>query len=112
MQHLREELPPSVNVMLLWETRGYYCEPRCESDEILDRWPHDLQIYGAPAAVLDAWRAAGYSHILYFRQAAEFVAADSAHYNPLDLDPLESTLDKLPLTTNFNDAYLLYVLAP
>ena len=112
MQHLREELPPSANVLLLWETRGYYCEPRCESDEILDRWTHDVQIYGSPAAVLDAWRAAGYSHILYFRQAAEFVAADSAHYNPLDLDPLESTLDKLPLTTNFNDAYLLYVLAP
>ena len=36
-------LPEGNRVVTLWEARGYYCNPVCESDEVLDRWVHQMR---------------------------------------------------------------------
>lgn len=110
-QSLREELP-QAKVLMLWEPRSYYCLPVCEADEIIDRWAHDLEVQGDPQNVLASWRSQGYTHLLYYRLGAEFVAQEGQFYHPLDLAPLESLLDGLTLMVDFKRDYALYSLSP
>jgi hypothetical protein len=111
MHKVRNDLPTDSRVLMLWETRGYYCQPLCDSDEVVDRWLHDLDSYGDPAAVLGAWHKQGYTHMLYYRRAAEFIEEDSQHFNPLELSILKSVLAQLEVVENFNDEYVLYALS-
>jgi len=111
MQDLNENLPADSRVLMLWETRGYYCQALCDSDEVIDRWLHDLASYGDPPAVLGAWRRQGYSHILYYRRAAEFIEGDSQHFNPLELSSLEEILASLDIVEDYNEEYILYELS-
>jgi hypothetical protein len=99
-----------AHTVMLWETRGYYCVPLCEPDEVIDRWQHDLAVYGNPEAVFERWRAQGYTHVLYYQRAAEFVSEDPEHFHPIHLAELEETLGQLQLARDFNGIYLLYLL--
>lgn len=105
-------LPDDGRTLMLWETRGWACLPNCEPDEIIDRWPHDLQVSGSPAAVLARWRAEGYAYVLYYRLGAQFVYADPQHFHTFDLRVVEDTLGSLPVVENFNEDYVLYRLQP
>ncbi len=66
-------LPENSRVVMLWETRGFECQPMCDSDEIIRRWSHDWTIYRTPAAIIEAWKAQGYTHLLINRFGADFV---------------------------------------
>ena len=44
MQAVRE-LPPDAHVLMLWETRSLNCLPKCDPDEVIDRWFHDTRVY-------------------------------------------------------------------
>ncbi len=110
MKALRE-LPDEARVMMLWETRGYGCLPDCEPDEVIDRWPHDLAVYGTPNATIESWRAAGYTHVLYYALGARFIYEDHQHFHAFDLAELEGALSSLTLVQDFNSDYLLYSLS-
>jgi hypothetical protein len=99
-------------VLMLWETRGYSCLPACDPDEVIDRWPHDLAIYGAPQAVLEAWREQGFEYVLYYKIGASFIHEDNLHFHPFDIQQVESTLNALPLVRDYNGDYLLFSLEP
>lgn len=71
-------LPENSRVVMLWEARGYYCIPRCDSDEVIDRWVSDLRREGDPRAVLQSWKEKGYTHILIHEQGAEFIQKNDA----------------------------------
>lgn len=101
------ELPRDGRTLMLWETRGYSCFPACEPDEVIDRWVHDLAVYGTPEAMLAAWRAAGFDYVLYYRLGADFVHADPEHFHAFDLDAVEAGLAQLPVVRNFNGDYVL-----
>jgi len=111
MRKLKEDLPQDARVLMLWETRGYYCQPICDSDEVIDRWLHDLDNYGDPMAVMNAWQSQEYTQLLYNRRAAEFIAEDNKHFNPLELTLLEDMLATLDIVEDFNDVYVLYALS-
>jgi hypothetical protein len=106
-----QQLPTNARVLLLWESRGYYCVPRCDPDELIDRWPHDLATYGTPDAAIAAWREEGYTHVLHYALGARFIYEDPHHFHAFDLEELETTLSNLELVQDFNGDYLLYSLS-
>ena len=103
-------LSPDAHTLLLWETRGFSCIPNCEPDETIDRWYADLRIYGSEDAVLKSWRAAGYTHLLFFKRGAEFIEENDSAYFSKDWMALEKLLEKLPLLEDIDDSYQLFSL--
>lgn len=107
-----DDLPAGSQVLLLFEPRSLYCQPRCEPDEVLDRWIQARATLADPAVILASWRAAGYTHLLYYRQGAEFIRQDDNRYDPADWTALDSLFGLLSMPVDFGGAYQLYSLAP
>jgi hypothetical protein len=105
------EMPTDGRTLMLWETRGYACLPACDPDEVIDRWSHDLAVYGSQQAMFSAWRAAGFDYVLYYRLGAQFVHADPEHFHAFDLDAVETGLTQLPVVRDFNGDYVLFTLS-
>jgi hypothetical protein len=113
-----QALPPGDRALLLWEPRSLYCLPRCDPDEVLDRWKRAR--YDDPGAaisendaILAAWRAAGYTHLLYYHSGADFIQQENRMpYIPDDWQALEALLADLRLVQDFGGAYTLYALTP
>jgi hypothetical protein len=106
------KLPEPARVLMLWEPRGLYCQPRCDPDEILDRWLSDYQAFQSPEAILDNWRQSGYTHLLYHRSGAEFVRQEDTRYTHEQWQMLDRLLASLSSPTNSGDVYSLYTLTP
>lgn len=106
-----QQLPAGARVLMLWDSRGYYCVSLCDPDELIDRWPHDIATNGTPDAAIAAWRTAAYTHVLYYALGASFIHEDPQHFHAFDLVELEIALDGLQLVQDFNGDYLLYSLA-
>jgi hypothetical protein len=104
-----ESLPPESRVLMLWEARGYYCLPRCDSDEIIDRWYHDSHVYPGSSELISAWRAQGYTHLLIFNLGADFVRTRDPAGKSMDWNLLQATLAELTLDrTIAAGSYTLY----
>jgi hypothetical protein len=113
-----QDLPEDAKVLMLWEPRSLYCLPSCEPDEVLDRWlveRHDRSSE-TPALATDiqeAWRLAGYTHLLFHKSGADFVhKEDRGNYTEADWAALDGLLDALVLVQDFGGAYQLYRLGP
>ncbi len=104
------ELPEASKVLMLWETRSLACVPKCEPDEVIDRWYADLRNYGSPEAVLDIWREARYTHLLFYEHGADFIREDDPAYTDADWVALEQFLTQLKLEKDFSSVYKLYSL--
>ena len=91
-----QQLPPDNKVLMLWETRSFYCAPVCDPDEIIDRWYHEARLYSSAEEIQAAWREQGYTHMLIWEQGFEFVRDfDNAKFNQRDwrlLKELRGTL--------------------
>jgi 4-amino-4-deoxy-L-arabinose transferase-like glycosyltransferase len=109
MREIRE-LPSGAQVLMLWEPRGYYCIPRCDPDEILDRWIHDLQKYHAPSKIIMHWMDSGYTHVLYHSKGADFVRVTDPRYDRETWLALERLWASLPDPQEIGGGYLLYKL--
>jgi len=109
-QYIKEELASDSRVLMLWEARSYYCTLKCDPDEIQDHWRDMQHRKTAEQSAQDYWLELGYSHVLYHRQAAQFIAQDPEHFLNLELEQVESSLSTFALIVDFNDAYLLYEL--
>lgn len=105
-----QNLPSSARVMLLWETRSLYCLPRCEPDEIIDRWFHDRAVYGDAESILSAWQSEGFTHMLYFKLGSDNRRAESKRFTPEDWEEMDALLSRLPVVENYKNAYILYSL--
>lgn len=105
-------LPEGARVLMLWETRGFYCEPACNSDEIIDRWFHDWRTTGNLDSVLNGWRSLGYTHLLVRTDGMSFVRTEDrqAPYTPADWAALDTLLGRLPVVETIGGAYTLYEL--
>jgi hypothetical protein len=91
-----QQLPPDSKVLMLWETRSFYCAPVCDPDEIIDRWYHEARLHSSADEIQAAWREQGYTHMLIWEQGFEFVRDfDNAKFNQRDwrlLKELRGTL--------------------
>ncbi|MGB9669086.1 MAG: hypothetical protein ACPL0B_01750 [Anaerolineales bacterium] len=109
-----QELKPSKPVLLLFEPRGYYCVPYCDSDEILDEWYlrsyHDgMEFVNANNMIMDL-KKQGYGYVLVFKDGVDFVKEDDKRYTNEQWNLLDAILDQLKLVENFSQSYLLYQL--
>lgn len=105
-----QDLPSSARVLLLWEPRSLYCLPKCEPDEIIDRWYHDRKAYGMAESILNSWQNEGYTHMLYFKLGADNRRAESKRFISEDWEEMDLLLSKLSILENYNNAYILYSL--
>ena len=104
-------LPENAHVVMLWETRGFECLPKCDSDEVIDRWPSDWAAYHNPAAIIKAWKEQGYTHALINLTGAEFVRNDQdPNVSPDAWRGLDATLTTLPLVQDIAGSYKIYSL--
>jgi 4-amino-4-deoxy-L-arabinose transferase-like glycosyltransferase len=95
-------LPENAHIVMLWETRGFDCIPKCDSDEVIDRWPTDWIIYGSKDAIVKAWKKKGYTHVLINRVGANFIQKydDYDNSSPEAWSGLEAMRGSLPLVKN------------
>ncbi len=104
-----QQLPEGEKALLIYEPRGYYCSPKCDPDEILDRWKHDLAVLKDPVSILESWRNQGFTHILYNSAGAEFLRENPDPHHPVsELDQLEAFLESLQLVREYGGSYRLY----
>jgi hypothetical protein len=111
MQAVRD-LPAGERTLLLFEPRGFYCEPRCTSDAVLDQWSTAYRTYGDYGAIRTAWRDSGYAYLLVYRAGVDFFISvgGDAHHPLSELRALDAFLAELPPPQRFGDAYELYSL--
>ena len=107
MQRINQ-LPPGSRVLMIWETRSYYCQPTCTPDEVLDRWRADIAHLKDPQAVLQSWRAEGFTYILYYRLGADFLQQEDSNFRDLDWAQLNNMLAQLRQVDDINGTYELY----
>jgi hypothetical protein len=106
-------LPEDSEVLFLWEERSYHCQVTCHPDSLLDRWAHTTRCHGLDAAAIaDAWRAEGVTHVLWYRWGYERIV--EAGFDPITeadqeaLDRLVQT--ELVLMEDLGGVYQLYAL--
>jgi hypothetical protein len=98
--------------LMLWEPRSLYCAPRCQPDEVLDRWRSDFNEYHQSEAILSVWRQEGFTHLLVHQAGEEFIRHDDDRYSPAEWQTLDELLDMLTPAANYGEAYTLYRLNP
>jgi len=104
-------LPSDARTLMLWETRELYCLPRCDGDEVIDRWFYDSRLYGDIETVLEMWQLTGYTHLLYNRLGADFIRQEDPHFlTEEDWEKLENLFSALPPPIEIGGSYQLYTL--
>lgn len=104
-------LPHGSKVLLLWETRGYYCIPVCNPDETIDEFKDSIVLHKSPDTILAAWRAEGYTHILLHNLGADFVRKDDLlRYIPSEWEAFDDLTVSLHEVKKIGVAYTLYQL--
>ena len=106
-----KSLKGNPQVLMLWETRGFECQPKCDPDEIIGRWYHDWSIYQNSDSIIITWKDQGYTHVLLNRIGADFVRMyDSNAPGPEYWEGLQTTIEALiPVQENMG-GYELYQL--
>ena len=104
-------LPQGSRVLMIYETRSFYCQPVCVADEVPDRWMRDYTRYGTSIEIVNQWLEQGYTHLLVHRSGVEFFKQEIHPNHPIHaLVALDSLLTQLPEPILFGNAYELYTL--
>jgi hypothetical protein len=103
------DLPSSSSVLMLWEARGFNCWPRCDADEVIDRWYDDILTYQEPQDVLNAWKEKGFTNLLLYQAGADFIRESDSRYGSENWQKLDTLLASLPPPTKIG-GYALYSL--
>jgi hypothetical protein len=97
-------------VVMLWEPRGYYCQPVCVSDPWIDRW-YTLRRSGLDNhAVVERWKLAGYSSVLLNQTGMTFIRQHDDRFTAADWNALDDLILALRPARQFGDGYTLYTL--
>ena len=113
IEYVNGELPQDSTILFLWEPRSYHCAADCRPDALLDRWVHTTYLHGQDAAAIaEAWRAEGTTHVLLHRVGYKSVVEGG--FDPVtreDQRTLEDLLEKEAThLADFGGAYELYSL--
>ena len=109
MQAIRD-LPEGSRVLMLWETRSLYCLPKCDPDEVIDRWYHDVRTDATAERIVTSWRGQGYTHLLISLDGELFVRESESRFSLDDWVQLDTLLGELPPPVKFGESYSLYSL--
>ncbi len=104
-----EKLPEGSKVIMLYEPRGYGCVPKCDPDEILDRWKTEDLRYENYRAMEKDWREQGFTHLLVYTVGVDFLRTDNDPHHPLsDLEALDTYLATLKAPVDLGGVYAIY----
>ncbi len=113
---LTAQTPADASIYFLFEPRSYGVNRQVQPDAINDNFAHDLYLYHNADAILNAWRAQGYTHVLVSQRGLDFVAADLRKSGLFDLDltrEWKQVAARLKWVASSSDgAYDLYALPP
>ena len=76
MNHINENLPDSAKIQFLWEPRTYYCQREARPDAILGAFKHLVFLEGEAGGIVDHWREAGITHVLFRKSGLDFLMSD------------------------------------
>ncbi len=106
-QWVNANLPPDARIVVLWEPRTYYIERAVQPDAILDKFAHLQFLYNGDAdAIVNAWRRAGYTHALLYREGLN--AMLQSEYDPIGKAEMQTlaALEKNHLRLVYGNANL------
>jgi hypothetical protein len=103
-------LPADSRTLILWDERSLYAPFTAQADPLIDRWLVDRRVFGAPQAILKAWRQQGFTHLLVHGKGARFEFEHSRGLTLADRLALESLLAWLPAPVDYAQTYQLYTL--
>jgi hypothetical protein len=83
---------------MLWETRAYYIKPKTTADAILDQWMHYRFLYHDADSIAQAWRRAGYTHVVLYREGLDYMLQTG--YDPVEGADAEVLQDLLARHAN------------
>ena len=106
------ELPNGSRTIFLWEARGFYAPRNTQTDGLIDNWYIARRKFGANENILEHWQNEEYTHLLIYREGAEFEREYNAALSEQDWQALNDLLDQLPPPVNFGGVYELYSLIP
>ncbi len=101
-------LPGDSRILMLWEPRGFYAPLNAQADLWIDRWRTDRRELATAPAILDRWKAQGYTHLLVYQAGVELIRPLAGESPGEDWIVLQETLQRLPPPTAIGDAYYLY----
>jgi len=104
-------LPEGSRVLMLWETRSLYCLPKCDPDEVIDRWIHDVRTYGTAERIVASWRGQGYTNLLISLDGEIFLRESESKISLDDWTQLDKLRSQLPPPTKFGESYSLFTLS-
>jgi hypothetical protein len=105
-------LDQEASVLMLWETRGFYCAPKCIADVWIDRWYVDRRAYTDADQIFASWIDQGFTHVLLHRAGMEFIQRIDRRYNERDWSVLQQLLSRLESDQVFGEGHQLYRLVP
>lgn len=76
MQYINQNLSDSAQIQFLWEPRTYYCQREARSDAILGSFKHLVFLEGETEQVVERWREAGVTHVLFHKSGLDFLMSD------------------------------------
>lgn len=106
-------LPEESRVLLLWESRGFFCERDCIPDSLNNQWWHDHQLEPNPRRIAQRWREQGITHVLIFDAGINALLARGTEeaLEEEDIAALDIVREKdLTMIWDGADAYNAYTL--
>ena len=76
MDYINENLPDSAEIQFLWEPRTYYCQREAHPDAILGSFKHLVFLEGKAEGIVEHWREAGITHVLFRKSALDILMSD------------------------------------
>jgi hypothetical protein len=102
---LISQTPEDSSIYSLFEPRSYGSTRLIQPDPILDNFPHDLFLNKSPGAIIESWRAQGYTHVLLNVRGADYIY-QNADDNKSNLNAALQLLS--PIETSADGAYTIY----
>jgi len=91
-----DKLPANAHVYSLFEPRSYSLPRPTQPDAIVANFAHDLYLYQSPDAIIQQWKAEGYTHILVYERGLQFVFENNPEFQaPSIKSAITETFNKL-----------------
>jgi hypothetical protein len=92
-EFVNAQLPGDAKILMLWETRAYYIRRNVAADAILEQWMHYRFLYRDADSIAQAWRRAGYTHVVLYREGLDYMLKTG--YDPVNGSDAEALQELL-----------------
>jgi hypothetical protein len=103
-------LPAGSRVLALWEPRKLYVPANTTPDYWIDQWRATAHESGDASAILQKWKAQGYTHLLVDLPGEQFMRETDRSTTPADWAVFDQLIQQLPAPETVGGTYVLYTL--